>query len=343
MAILPWSIFPVTLCIINILAVDPTEYFEYPRESSLENIEEIIRIVNETVTFKCSKENNVEWKFRNEENDEFRPMSESQIFEIRNLTITDEGVYACYSNKHLVSAYKLIINEPPSFIKKNPMQPLVVKPAGNMAQLKCRAVGHPTPNITWLKDGKPPKRHLGELKYNHWSLTLEDLVTDDKGNYTCVVCNIAGCIDFTYRVDVVERYHNKPILTKTPENITAALGSNVSFQCEYLSDLHPFITWMRLADDPGKDDTVVKDGNALNPEKLEITNVTYEDQGWYACVAANSLGQTVSKAYLTVVDVLPEKSIDNGQNEEADKDGKNQLMKNRFYEKLMQALSMLYF
>lgn len=44
--------------------------------------------------------------------------------------------------------------------------------------------------------------------------------------------------------------------------------------------------------------------NTDKPEELEISNVTYDDQGWYVCIAANSLGRTTAKAYLSVVDVL---------------------------------------
>lgn len=42
---------------------------------------------------------------------------------------------------------------------------------------------------------------------------------------------------------------------------------------------------------------------------LEIQNVTHEHEGWYACIAANSLGQTITKAYLKVVDTEPGKYI----------------------------------
>lgn len=37
-------------------------------------------------------------------------------------------------------------------------------------------------------------------------------------------------------------------------------------------------------------------------EKLELENVTSSDEGWYTCVAANSLGVTTAHAYLQVVD-----------------------------------------
>lgn len=39
-----------------------------------------------------------------------------------------------------------------------------------------------------------------------------------------------------------------------------------------------------------------------NPEELILKNVTHSDEGWYTCIAANSLGTTAAKAYLKVVD-----------------------------------------
>lgn len=129
-----------------------------------------------------------------------------QIFAINHLTVSDGGIYACYSNGKLVAEYSLIVLEPPFFVKKSQMQRLVVKPAGNTAKLTCKANGNPIPTVKWLKDGQEPKRNYGDYKLTHWSLGLEDLVTEDKGNYTCDVCNEAGCIDFTYRLDVVGMY-----------------------------------------------------------------------------------------------------------------------------------------
>lgn len=43
----------------------------------------------------------------------------------------------------------------------------------------------------------------------------------------------------------------------------------------------------------------------MNPEEYDIFNVTHDDEGWYACFASNSLGTTVSRAYLQVVDEQP--------------------------------------
>lgn len=193
-------------------------------------------------------------------------------------------------------------DSPPTFAKK--MQKIFVKPAGNTITFKCKANGHPTPNITWYKNDEPPKRKLGVVKQNHWVLTLEDLVTYDKGNYTCICCNYLGCINFTYVLDVVERLNSKPIITNAFPNTTVAVGKDVKFKCTIVSDLNAYILWVKY--DPQTNGTKVlqKSGETPVPEVLELKNVSYEDQGWYSCIAANSLGQASSAAYLKVVDSI---------------------------------------
>ncbi|XP_060515844.1 fibroblast growth factor receptor homolog 1-like isoform X2 [Cylas formicarius] len=297
-----WFIFVMTTYVIRTETVEPTEYLDYPKPPQSEAVENLVGRINGSVTFQCPETENIEWKLLENKN---KTLSVYEILEIRNLTAADKGTYACYSKGRKVKTYELDVYEFPYFLKK--MQKLVIKPAGNMAALKCKANGNPTPNITWYKDDEPPKRELGEVKINHWSLTLEDLVTDDKGNYTCVVCNVLGCINFTYNVDVVERYHNKPIITQKLENMTVTVGSNVSFACEFVSDLHQFITWTHTNSSDFENNTVVvqKSGNTLTPEIYEITNVSHDDEGWYACLAANSLGRTISTAYLHVIDEEP--------------------------------------
>lgn len=96
---------------------------------------------------------------------------------------------------------------PPQFVKKM-LPKTIMKPAGNTIALKCKAQGNPTPNITWFKDGEtPPKRDLGDFRLGHWGLVMEDAVTGDSGNYTCVVCNHLGCISFSYKVTVLGKWN----------------------------------------------------------------------------------------------------------------------------------------
>ncbi|KAK2575290.1 hypothetical protein KPH14_008141 [Odynerus spinipes] len=210
---------------------------------------------------------------------------------------------------------KTLPDRPPSFNKSDEMHSLIVKPAGNMLRLKCPSVGNPRPNITWLKNNDEPRRSLGTMIKTKWTLRLEDLVPDDSGNYTCIVCNYLGCINHTFKVDIIETVRHRPILTRPPRNTTVLLGSNASMTCEVLSDAHRHLEWYHgyhtSFDTVNKTNQTVRveAGIAENPEVLKLYNVTEKDEGWYTCIAQNTLGETFSSAYLRVVETLEEHRV----------------------------------
>ncbi|XP_049864650.1 fibroblast growth factor receptor 3-like isoform X1 [Schistocerca gregaria] len=201
--------------------------------------------------------------------------------------------------------------KPPTFVKPNTMHPVIMKPAGNTLRLKCQADGNPSPNITWYKNGVIPERHLGVISYRRWSMNLEDLTTFDSGNYSCVVCNELECINHTFKVDVIERYPHRPYI-HSAENKTAVVNTTAELTCTTVSDLEPHIQWLRVESCPSGDIDDADDiPNATllpqpedDPQTLVLHNVTYDDEGWYTCIAANSLGTTYASAYLKVVDAL---------------------------------------
>uniref|UniRef100_A0A6P7G137 Fibroblast growth factor receptor n=1 Tax=Diabrotica virgifera virgifera TaxID=50390 RepID=A0A6P7G137_DIAVI len=274
---------------------------------------------NTTVLVCPTNEGQITWKYLNNSDG---PETNIESDSPSSFTLIPKehgsGIYECLANNSfLIKKFNVTVLEAPYFTRKNQMTKLLVKPAGNMVRLTCRAEGNPKPNITWYRDDKsPPTRKLGDIKINHFSLTLEDLVPNDKGNYTCLVCNIIGCINFTFAVDVVERYHNTPILTTGLENTTVVVGDSLRLSCLFVSDLHPYIVWTKLpynyancsyeALDDCNAIVLQSDDGRGNPEAYEILNVTHQDEGWYACFASNSLGTTVSRAYITVVDEQPD-------------------------------------
>lgn len=82
-----------------------------------------------------------------------------------------------------------------------------------MIRLKCQAKGDPEPKIEWQKNEevitKDFKRTHGEAKINGKGvLSMEDLVPSDSGNYTCIVFNEYGSINFTTKLEVNGEFRN---------------------------------------------------------------------------------------------------------------------------------------
>lgn len=196
----------------------------------------------------------------------------------------------------------------PVFVKYGKMHKSTLKPAGSYVTLKCKSYGNPTPNITWYKDDQlPSQRNLGEYKYSNWSFTMEDLVTADTGKYKCVICNYLGCINYTHELEVIEVVQSRPILLGDYNNMTVEVGDSFNTTCRvYANSLNIHIQWVRGRFDAPQVNTSQQEGLGPtgNPEILEIQNVTHKDEGWYTCIAANSLGHTLSSAYLKVVDTI---------------------------------------
>ncbi|CAH0732011.1 unnamed protein product, partial [Brenthis ino] len=213
----------------------------------------------------------------------------------------------------------------PKFRHPSKMFKMEMKPAGSSIRFKCPSEGNPMPNITWYKNnGTPISRIYFKPSYGKWSMALDELTKADNGNYTCKVCNELGCIQHTYTLHIQERLYAKPVLTQAAVNQTKLVGETARFSCEFLTDLHPSLYWMYFnkheyiynettTDVSTKESIVYKDVTKIvtsenpedKPEQLTLYNVTKEDEGWYVCVALNSLGNTTAKGYLTVLDSLP--------------------------------------
>ncbi|XP_043652407.1 fibroblast growth factor receptor homolog 1 [Drosophila teissieri] len=190
---------------------------------------------------------------------------------------------------------------------RNPkkMSFLQTRPSGSLLTLNCHALGNPEPNITWYRNGTVDwTRGYGSLKRNRWTLTMEDLVPGDCGNYTCKVCNSLGCIRHDTQVIVSDRVNHKPILMTGPLNLTLVVNSTGSMHCKYLSDLTSKKAWIFV---PCQGMTNCSNNRSIiaeDKDQLDFVNVRAEQEGFYTCVESNSLGQSNITAYLRVVHSL---------------------------------------
>ncbi|XP_076461988.1 fibroblast growth factor receptor 2-like [Babylonia areolata] len=193
----------------------------------------------------------------------------------------------------------------------------LTRTVNSFVDLKCPARGNPSPNITWLKDGQPLvlSSRKKNFKVKGFKLTIVDLLPNDNGQYTCVVSNKHGAINWTYTVDVMQRLSHKPII-EGPKNLTVAVGETAVLTCKIvISDLHPHLQWLRhyqingsyvsVNGDPYVTVIQTSTVNNSNPELLILKNVTMENAGWYTCVVGNAVGVEYGSAWLTVVEEWP--------------------------------------
>lgn len=253
---------------------------------------------------------------------------------IENVSKSDNGQYSCFAQNQHGKAWgnftlvvkdkpsndvrpKVILTNqtgPPVWSNKKPNIKTVARPPSSWAILKCPAVGNPMPNITWRKSNQPFKENQKRM-IRKWTLTIKDVVPEDAGNYTCIVSNEHGTIQWTYNLEVIQRVPYAPIIDG-PKNQTVVIGETAIFKCKVVvSDLQPHLQWLKhfavngsyLKESGEPFVRVIKNYkqsglNISNPEVLYLTNVTHEDAGWYTCVASNSMGFKYQSAWLTVVE-----------------------------------------
>lgn len=140
-------------------------------------------------------------------------------------------------------------------------------------------------------------------------LTVKYLTLDDTGDYTCVVENEFGAVNWTTKLEVKQRIAIAPIMEDI-KNQTALVGENVTFTCQIvMSDSQPLLQWLRHFK---KNNSFVNEEGVKilqsagfkstidDPQHLVLRNVTKEDQGWYTCLVANTVGMNFRSAWLTV-------------------------------------------
>lgn len=89
------------------------------------------------------------------------------------------------------------------------------------------------PNITWTKDDKEIVRNMGKVLFKKWAIILEDLTTQDKGHYTCKLCNKHGCIKHTFRLEVTGSF-SLNLRTVLKKQILKKIEYNFSFKNDRL-------------------------------------------------------------------------------------------------------------
>ncbi|WKY16234.1 hypothetical protein Q1695_001148 [Nippostrongylus brasiliensis] len=205
----------------------------------------------------------------------------------------------------------------------------LASPAGRTVKLSCRASGYPEPRVVWHKNGaiiteSSPRMTGADFKIRKGMLEMEDAAESDSGKYMCEVFNSLGTIRRTFNVTIINRMRGPPIIVPNIlVNQTVNVNGTAVFNCRVVSDLTPYIFWVRIDRVNGSlhyynetakeymfkytEMDAIENANVVTNDDestLTLVNVTLEDQGVYACITGNSLGSVLANATLTVNEFL---------------------------------------
>ncbi|XP_056158051.1 leucine-rich repeats and immunoglobulin-like domains protein 3, partial [Lampris incognitus] len=227
--------------------------------------------------------------------------------QLRDVEFSSEGRYQCVISNHFGSSYstkaKLTVNMLPSFTKM-PMD-LSIR-AGANARLECAAVGHPSPQIAWQKDGGTDFPAARERRMHVMPeddvFFIVDVKTEDIGVYSCTAQNTAGAISANATLTVLET----PSFLRPLVDRTVAKGETAVLQCIAGGSPPPRLNWT-------KDDSplVVTERHffAAANQLLIIVDAAEGDAGKYTCEMSNTLGTERGNVRLAV---LPNPNCDSG-------------------------------
>uniref|UniRef100_A0A4W6D3K8 Leucine-rich repeats and immunoglobulin-like domains 3 n=1 Tax=Lates calcarifer TaxID=8187 RepID=A0A4W6D3K8_LATCA len=219
--------------------------------------------------------------------------------QLRKVEFSSEGKYQCVISNHFGSSYstkaRLTVNMLPSFTKM-PMD-LSIR-AGATARLECAAVGHPSPQIAWQKDGGTDFPAARERRMHVMPeddvFFIVDVKTEDIGVYSCTAQNTAGSISANATLTVLET----PSFLRPLMDRTVAKGETAVLQCIAGGSPPPRLNWT-------KDDSplVVTERHffAAANQLLIIVDAAEADAGKYTCEMSNALGTERGNVRLAVI------------------------------------------
>ncbi|CAG11611.1 unnamed protein product [Tetraodon nigroviridis] len=172
---------------------------------------------------------------------------------------------------------------------------------GTPVTLPCRAIGVPSPEITWTKEGK--LLYLGGPDFfldSDGSLFINSPSGNESGEFICMATNAAGHASRRVQLTVYVRPRSNaegPGSSAEPLRMSVTEGEDAILPCEVHSVPPPTITWAkeRLIS------PFAPRHHPLPSCSMKILESKVSDSGIYVCVASNIAGNLTLSVLLSVL------------------------------------------
>lgn len=335
----PLKILPVAIFVVFLLTEGLCRK-SHSKNIILENEEDVIVLTKKgsNLKVKCHysedyEPDDYEWK-KIKDNRHFAVLpteilSTSQWLDLVNVRFDDEGQYSCIMNgfkgnetfskkRDFVLKTTNYTREPHGKIKPKFQKvftedvPLFVN---RTLHLNCPFTSTSDTEFSWFKNDelliekKAIIEGYGAID-NEYSSKPARL--SDAGNYTCVVKNKYGSIQYQFAVAVYDNENKKPLSSEYPRDLSLKSGDRAMFFCHAFDYGNKEIDWYFLnSTNPMDIDIETVDLSqfkkmdndndvTLLSGKLIIESVTIDDAGWYICVQKGFESPLMAEAQLSV-------------------------------------------
>uniref|UniRef100_A0A663N790 Myopalladin n=1 Tax=Athene cunicularia TaxID=194338 RepID=A0A663N790_ATHCN len=177
---------------------------------------------------------------------------------------------------------------------------------GRLCRLDCKVSGLPTPDLTWLLNGKPVlpdgthKMLVRETGVH--SLLIDPLSQNDAGTYTCLATNKAGQNSFSLELTVVAKEVKKaPMFLEKLQNCGVPEGYPVRLECRVVGMPPPIFYWKKDNETiPSNRERMSMHQDTTGYVCLLIQPAKKADAGWYTLSAKNEAGIVSCTARLDI-------------------------------------------
>ncbi|XP_069093155.1 hemicentin-2 isoform X1 [Pleurodeles waltl] len=236
-----------------------------------------------------------------------------RVLQLQGALASDEGSYICECANAVGSSTKAQRLEVHAVPKISGSAEAITRTAvrrGDLVSMECKAVGRPTPLVTWLKDGQSVVSARAITVDNQGQqLRIHGIQPSHGGRYSCLAVNVVGQAERKFEVIV----HVPPELSRTVApvvNMSAPLHGALTFACEASGSPPPIVSWFY-------EGVPLASGNRVRllsgGHVLQLTHLQVQDRGSYSCLVTNSAGETGRNF---TVDILVPPEIEKEHEEE---------------------------